>query len=103
MNEATSLSLLRRAVTTGDVETWERLVALYAPLLRRWLARYEVQAADADDLIQEVFSVVAQELPAFNHSGQNGTWFDDLELIAYNRDKLPTDFDARHGRNNRMK
>lgn len=29
-------------------------------------------------------------------------WFDDLELIAYDRDKLPKDFDTRHGRHNRL-
>ena len=74
MNEATSLSLLHRAASAGDADSWERLAALYAPLMRRWLAQYEVQAADADDLIQEVFSVVAQELPSFDHNGQAGAF-----------------------------
>jgi hypothetical protein len=34
MNEATSLSLLQRAASTGDADSWERLAALYAPLMR---------------------------------------------------------------------
>jgi|GEM_PF-3450940 len=34
--------------------------------------------------------------------GSGTGWFDDLELIAYDRDKLPQDFDARHGRHNRL-
>ena len=74
MNEATSLSLLQRAASAGNAASWERLAALYAPLMRRWLAQYEVQAADADDLIQEVFFVVAQELPRFDHNGQTGAF-----------------------------
>lgn len=74
MNEATSLSLLQRAASAGDADSWERLAALYAPLMRRWLAQYEVQAADADDLIQEVFSVVAQDLPRFDHNGHTGAF-----------------------------
>jgi RNA polymerase sigma-70 factor (ECF subfamily) len=74
MNEATSLSLLQRAACTGDADSWARLTALYAPLMRRWLVKYDVQAADADDLIQEVLSVVAQELPRFDHRGQAGSF-----------------------------
>jgi len=74
MNEATSLSLLQRAASAGDADSWERLAALYEPLMRRWLLQYEVQAADADDLLQEVFSVVAQELPRFDHNGQPGAF-----------------------------
>jgi RNA polymerase sigma-70 factor (ECF subfamily) len=74
MNEATSLSLLQRAASAGDADSWERLAALYAPLMRHWLAQCEIQAADADDLIQEVFSVVAQELPRFEHNGQTGSF-----------------------------
>ncbi len=34
--------------------------------------------------------------------GSGSGWFDDLELVAYDRDKLPSDFDARHGRHNRL-
>ena len=34
--------------------------------------------------------------------GSGSGWFDDLELVAYDRDKLPTDFDSRHGRHNRL-
>ncbi|MBC7817841.1 MAG: DUF4019 domain-containing protein, partial [Planctomycetaceae bacterium] len=34
--------------------------------------------------------------------GSGSGWFDDLELIAYDRDKLPIDFDSRHGRHNRL-
>ncbi|MEM7477324.1 MAG: hypothetical protein AAF483_20255 [Planctomycetota bacterium] len=50
----TSLSLLNRLRGSTEPESWNRLVELYTPLIRVWLRKYEVQANDADDLIQEV-------------------------------------------------
>lgn len=45
----------------------------------------------------------ADHFYAMCHIEGSGTgWFDDLELIAYDRDKLPHDFEARHGRHNRL-
>jgi hypothetical protein len=45
----------------------------------------------------------ADHFYAMCHVEGSGTgWFDDLELIAYDRDKLPKDFDARHGRHNQL-
>lgn len=45
----------------------------------------------------------ADHFYAMCHVEGSGTgWFDDLELVAYDRDKLPKDFDARHGRHNRL-
>lgn len=53
MND-TSLSLLARVRQGDDSQSWDRLLELYAPLLRSWLQAYDVQDADADDLIQDV-------------------------------------------------
>jgi uncharacterized protein (TIGR03067 family) len=45
----------------------------------------------------------ANKLYAMCHVEGNGSgWFDDVEVIAYDRDKLPIDFDSRHGRHNRL-
>ncbi len=45
----------------------------------------------------------ANHFYAMCHVEGSGTgWFDDLELVAYDRDKLPIDFDSRYGRNNRL-
>ena len=61
MNE-TSLSLLNRLRTSPESETWDRLVGLYAPLIRAWLRKYDIQDSDCDDLLQEVLleSVIAE-------------------------------------------
>ena len=81
----TSLSLLARAGQAGDRPSWDRLVGLYAPLLRRWLRAYDVQDADADDLIQDVLTAVVRELPKFDHNQRTGAFRTWLRRILVNR------------------
>jgi RNA polymerase sigma-70 factor (ECF subfamily) len=85
MNDATSLSLLHRAANLTDGDSWEQLAALYDPLLRRWLATHGIQSADADDLVQEVFTVIARDLPRFDHQGQTGSFRSWLRKILVHR------------------
>lgn len=84
MNE-TSLSLLDRAADQADSESWNRLVELYTPLLNGWLARYQVQDSDADDLVQEVLTVIARELPDFRHNRRTGAFRNWLRTILVHR------------------
>ena len=84
MNE-TSLSLLARIRQSDDSDSWNRLVELYAPLMRGWLRSYEVSGADADDLVQDVLTVVSQELPKFNHNERTGAFRSWLRRILVNR------------------
>ena len=53
--------------------------------MRRWLGAYEIQDADADDLIQDVLSVVLAELPAFQHNQRTGAFRNWLRRILVNR------------------
>ncbi len=81
----TSLSLLNRLRRSPESEAWNRLVALYAPLLKAWLRRYDVQDSDADDLVQEVLLAVSKDLDKFNHCGQPGAFRGWLRAILVNR------------------
>jgi RNA polymerase sigma-70 factor (ECF subfamily) len=82
----TSLSLLDRLGSQGDDESWQRLVDVYAPLLRGWLRRYDtLQPADADDLVQEVLLTVTRELPRFEHNRRPGAFRNWLRTILVNR------------------
>jgi RNA polymerase sigma-70 factor (ECF subfamily) len=64
----TSLSLLDRLRTTPDEAAWRRLDDLYRPWLRRWLlGRDPTLQEEADDLVQEVLSVLVRELPQFRN------------------------------------
>jgi RNA polymerase sigma-70 factor (ECF subfamily) len=66
----TSVSLLERLAGTPGDDDWRRLLDLYQPLLRAWMARAGVAAADADDLIQEVLLVVFREVGGFERRGR---------------------------------
>lgn len=80
----TSISLLDRARADAG-EGWDRLARIYEPLLRGWLARFEVLGADGDDLLQDVLLVVSRELPRFEHSGRTGAFRSWLRTILVHR------------------
>lgn len=84
MNE-TSLSLLQRLRRSPESDGWDRLVALYAPLIRMWLRKYDVQNSDADDLVQDVLLAVSADLSKFEHGGQLGAFRGWLKAILVNR------------------
>ncbi len=83
--DGTAISLLERLVQNPDSESWNRLVEVYTPLLRQWLRRYEVQDADADDLVQDVLMVVSRELPQFEHNHRHGAFRSWLRTILVHR------------------
>lgn len=81
----TPISLLERLRSRPDPASWQRLVDLYTPLIRGWLARYQVQPSDLDDLTQEVFRTLLDELPRFQHDLRRGAFRRWLRTIAVNR------------------
>jgi RNA polymerase sigma-70 factor (ECF subfamily) len=81
----TSLSLLERLQQQPDPETWKRLVSLYLPMIHGWLQRHGVAPADADDLAQEVLTVVVRELPRFEHNRRAGAFRAWLRTITVHR------------------
>ena len=83
--DETSLSLLSRASRESAPESWNRLAAVYTPLLRGWMARYGLQDSDADDLVQEVLLAVSRDLPSFEHSGNTGAFRRWLRTILVHR------------------
>src|SRR5262245_49807587 len=81
----TSHSLLERARDPTDAASWRRLTDLYTPLIRRWARTYVAQAADADDVVQDVLAVLVRELPHFEHSDNPGAFRAWLRSITVNR------------------
>lgn len=80
----TSISLLERA-RAADQAAWERLVALYSPLVWRWCRRKGLQEADAADVGQEVFRAVAAALSTFRHDPQQGSFRGWLKTITHSK------------------
>src|SRR5262245_21026841 len=65
----TSVSLLNRLAAAPTDDDWRRLLDLYQPLLRAWLARAGASASDADDLTQDILLVVFREVAGFVRHG----------------------------------
>lgn len=65
-------------------DAWERLVALYQPLLDVWLGAAGLQEADRDDVRQRVLTVLVKQLPEFKHSGRVGAFRAWLRGIVTN-------------------
>ncbi|HEV3258806.1 MAG TPA: RNA polymerase sigma factor [Gemmataceae bacterium] len=81
----TSVSLLDCLRLRPDEDSWKRFVDLYAPLIRGWLRRYGVTQEDAEDLAQEVMTVVVRELAQFHHNQQRGAFRNWLRTVTVNR------------------
>jgi RNA polymerase sigma-70 factor (ECF subfamily) len=81
----TSKSLLERLRDRADDEAWHRLLSVYEPWLRGWLSRHDLQAADVEDMLQEILAVVSEKLPQFVHNGQPGAFRSWLRTILTNR------------------
>ena len=67
MPDTTPPTLLARLRDPADRAAWERLVALYTPLLYGWGRRRGLSAADAADLVQDVLTVVVRQIPEFEY------------------------------------
>jgi RNA polymerase sigma-70 factor (ECF subfamily) len=81
---STSASLLERIRHDPAASQWQTLVELYDPLIRGWLKRQSVLASDADDLVQDVLTVVARRLKDFEHNGRTGAFRNWLRTVTVN-------------------
>jgi RNA polymerase sigma-70 factor (ECF subfamily) len=81
----TPASLLERLRAAPHGTSWERFVQLYTPLLLAWADRAGVPAADAPDLVQDVFALLWQKLPAFRYDPARGRFRGWLRTVTVNR------------------
>lgn len=81
--DSTSSSLLAR-LRGRDKDAWNRLVALYGPLVYTWCRQRGVQAEDAADVVQEVFRAVAASVKDFKPE-PDGSFRGWLWTITRNR------------------
>jgi RNA polymerase sigma-70 factor (ECF subfamily) len=80
----TSLTLLQR-IRNGDNSGWQRVVDLYSPLVRHWCRRWNIDGADADDVLQEVFQAAAQSIDTFRREREGDTFRGWLRAITRHR------------------
>lgn len=80
----TPVSLLQRLREPNQAEAWERFTELYTPLLYYWTRRLGLQAQDAADLVQDVFTVLVRKLPEFQYD-QHKSFRSWLRAVILNR------------------
>jgi RNA polymerase sigma-70 factor (ECF subfamily) len=80
----TSASLLDRLRVSPGGDDWARLVELYTPLIRGWLLRQNLPRQDADDVTQEVLTVLVRRLPDFERQPRPGAFRRWLRTITIN-------------------
>ncbi len=80
----TRASLILRLPDAADVAAWDEVVAIYAPLIRRLAVAQGMQPADADDLVQEVFSAIARSVSGWLDRADRGGFRAWLLTIARN-------------------
>lgn len=78
-------SSLLHGLQVRDPAAWRRMAELYTPLIYRWALRAGLQPADAADVVQEVFRVVAARVGGFSREGAGGTFRGWLWRITYHK------------------
>lgn len=84
MSAETSTSLLDRVRNRGDEASWQTLVEIYTPLIRGWLHRNSGLDQDAEDVIQEVLTVVVRRIVEFQREPRVGAFRAWLRSITVN-------------------
>jgi RNA polymerase sigma-70 factor (ECF subfamily) len=81
---ATSRSLID-AVKADDALAWDRLVALYGPLVYGWCRRWDLPEQEIADIFQDVFQAVAGHIGEFRKDRASDTFRGWLRTIARNK------------------
>lgn len=80
----TRSSLILRLPDAADVAAWDEVVSIYTPLVRRLAVAQGMQPADADDLVQVVFSTIARSVNQWLDRSDRGGFRAWLLTIARN-------------------
>ena len=80
----TRISLILRLADPRDVAAWDEFVAVYGPAIFRLVVARGLQAADAEDVAQEVLFAVARAVERFQHDPQRASFRTWLSRIARN-------------------
>lgn len=80
----TSESLLVR-MQENIPQAWEEFLGAYERLMSRWLITKGAAQQDINDVLQDIFAFVYQEMPKFVHNGRTGAFRCWLRQVTLNR------------------
>jgi RNA polymerase sigma-70 factor (ECF subfamily) len=72
-------------VKADEAAAWERLVALYAPLVFHWCRRWDLREPDIADILQEVFQAVFAHVGGFRKEREGDSFRGWLRRITQNK------------------
>jgi RNA polymerase sigma-70 factor (ECF subfamily) len=81
-NSGTRASLIERVRDPADKASWSEFDSLYRPFLLSIARRFGLSAADADDLVQDVFAKVVGAIRDFELDKERGRFRSWLKTIA---------------------
>ena len=81
----TNESLLRRVRDPKDARSWREFATLYGPVLKRYARARGLRQVDAEDVAQEVMSILVKRLPSFEYCRRKGRFSGWLRKVANNQ------------------
>ena len=82
--ESTRVSLLLRLKDADEVIAWEEFTAIYSPVIYRVAIKRGLQAADAENIVQEVFAAVIRSVSQWLERENRGKFRAWLLRITHN-------------------
>ena len=82
-NETTRSSVLRAVADTGNEAVWRRMFDLYAGFVFSIARSKGLNANDADDIVQTVFSDLARNMPKFRYDRGKGRFRSYLASLVH--------------------
>jgi RNA polymerase sigma-70 factor (ECF subfamily) len=80
--DATSASLLGRLRSQADQTAWDAFVERYRHMIYAWCRRRGLQDADAEDVTQEVLTILAEAMSSFEYDPAKGKFRNYLQVVT---------------------
>lgn len=78
----THASLLARLTADADPMVWGEFLDRYGELIQSFARRQNLQAADRDDVVQDVLVALTQNMPRFTYDQSRGKFRSYLKTIT---------------------
>lgn len=82
IGQSTHVTLLRRLSDGEDPAAWREFHDRYAELIRGFARRRRLQAADCDDVVQDVLLALSKSMPAFEYDPGKGKFRSYLKTVT---------------------